>query len=84
MAIIKKITQPGNRIISSLDGRVRFEQGKNRIAITDSLSGGHLGQIDGEGFKAYDPSDDGKEKTRIGRLPDNSYTTAVANQGETI
>lgn len=84
MAIIKKITQPGNNIISSLDGKVRFEQGRNRIAVSDSLTGGHLGQIDGDGFKTYDPTDDGKEKTRSGRQPDNSYTTAAANQGESI
>jgi len=84
MAIITKITQPGNRIISSLDGKVRFEQGRNRIAVSDSATGGHLGQIDGDGFKTFDPTDGGKEKTRTGRLPDKSYTTAAANQGESI
>jgi hypothetical protein len=82
MAIVTKITQPGNQIISTLDGKVRIEAGRNRIVSTDAVSGGNLNVWDSQGIKTYD--DDANEIARNGRQPDDSVNVAVVNPGETI
>lgn len=35
MAIIKKITQPGNTLTGSLNGRLVFDQGRGTISVTE-------------------------------------------------
>lgn len=35
MAIIKKITQPGNAITGSLNGRIQLDEGRGKISITE-------------------------------------------------
>jgi len=81
MTIITKINQPGNSTISTLDGRVRLETGRNRLVSTDSETSKELNVIDGQGIKTLD---DGSEIARSGHLPDGSITHAVANPGHTI
>ena len=83
MSIITKITQPGNRVISTLDGKVRLEEGRNRIVASDSATGGDLNVLDSEGLKTFNPSSN-KEIVRNGRMPDDSYNAAFAPQGGDI
>lgn len=104
MAIIKKITQPGNNNISSLDGKVSFEQGDNRF-IARNVDGSAIGMgaipgtdqfgffalspdgavimsiVGTTGLSLFDYDDNGNERMRIGKQPDNSYNVVTAKQG---
>lgn len=45
MAIITKITQPGNNLTGSLDGRIVLDEGRGRISITEQ-SGQERSRLD--------------------------------------
>src|SRR5690606_9576086 len=70
MAIIKKITQPGNNLTGSLNGRIVLDEGRGRISVTDT-DGSERTRQDIEGFKTFDPVLG--EVVRNGLLPDNTY-----------
>lgn len=57
MAIITKITQPGNGQFSTLSGQIRIEQGSNRFVVQDVDSGAIIAfgrTPDGFGAAYYD------------------------------
>lgn len=78
MAIIKKITQPGDFQLSTLNGRVRLESG--RLATYDA-DGKVVTISDQEGLTTYDA--DGKVMLRSGTNPnDTKKITVIGRQGE--
>lgn len=70
MAIIKKITQPGNNLISTLGGQIQIDEGRGLMRIYDSVSATDLVVIDRTGFLFNDGTDRriklGSYATRVG------------------
>lgn len=50
MAIITKITQPGNNLISTLGGQIQIDEGRGTMRIYDSATANDLVIIDRTGF----------------------------------
>jgi len=82
MAVIKRVIHSGNKFTSTLNGKVRLEEARNRIVTNDEVTGNELNVIDGQGSKTYD--DSGSEIARSGRQPDGSYNTSVVTPGNSI
>lgn len=57
MAIIKKITQPGNNLISTLGGQIQIDEGRGLMRIYDSATANDLVVIDRTGFLFSDGTD---------------------------
>lgn len=57
MAIVKKITQPGNNLISTLGGQIQIDEGQGMMRIYDSTSQTDLVTIDRTGFLFSDGTD---------------------------
>lgn len=53
MAIVKKITQPGNNLTGSLNGRLVLDEGRGRFVVTDT-SGNERTVQDIDGFHLTD------------------------------
>lgn len=83
MAIIKKITQPGNNVISTLGGHIQIDEGRGRMVVRDSVTNSELNVVDVEGFKTFDAGNE-NEIIRIGNMPDGTYGITVAKPGESI
>lgn len=70
MAIITKITQPSNNIISTLDGSIQIDEGRGLMRIYDSQTATDLVLIDRTGFLFSDGTDRriklGSYATRVG------------------
>lgn len=66
MAIIKKITQPGNNIVGTLNGKIQIEEGSGRMVVRDATTNRELNVVDGDG---YTFSDDNERRLRIGNNP---------------
>lgn len=70
MAIITKITQPGNNLISTLGGQIQIDEGRGMMRIYDSTTGVNLVEIDRTGFLFSDGTDRriklGSYATRVG------------------
>lgn len=64
MAIIKKVTSPGNNILGTLDGRIVFDEGRGKIAITDQ-SGQERTRLDILGLTTI--RSDGTTANRVGQ-----------------
>lgn len=65
MAIIRKITEPGNALIGSLSGRIVLDEGRGRIVVTEK-SGIEKAVQDISGFHFFD--DNKVERSRLGEL----------------
>jgi hypothetical protein len=50
MAIIKKITQPGNNLISTLSGQIQIDEGQGLMRIYDPALGRNLLVLDKTGL----------------------------------
>jgi len=50
MAIITKITQPGNNLISTLNGQIQIDEGRGLMRIYDPETANDLVVIDRTGF----------------------------------
>lgn len=57
MAIVKKITQPGNNLISTLGGQIQIDEGRGMMRIYDSTTQNDLVIIDRTGFLFSDGTD---------------------------
>lgn len=57
MAIITKITQPGNNLISTLGGQIQIDEGRGMMRIYDSETANDLVVIDRTGFLFSDGTD---------------------------
>lgn len=57
MAIVKKITQPGNNLISTLGGQIQIDEGRGMMRIYDSSTQTDLVTIDRTGFLFSDGTD---------------------------
>lgn len=57
MAIVKKITQPGNNLISTLGGQIQIDEGRGMMRIYDSTTSNDLVVIDRTGFLFNDGTD---------------------------
>lgn len=70
MAFITKITQPGQNIISTLNGAIQIDEGLGLMRIYDSTTGVTLVNIDRTGFLFSDGVDRriklGSYATRVG------------------
>jgi len=70
MAIITKITQPGNNLISTLGGQIQIDEGRGMMRIYDSVTQNDLVVIDRTGFLFSDGVDRrikiGSFATRVG------------------
>ena len=53
MAIVTKITQPGNNLTGSLSGRIVLDEGRGRIVVTDQ-QGNEKTVQDTDGFHLTD------------------------------
>ena len=73
MAIVKKITQPGNNIISTLNGQIRIDEGRGRMVIYDPITQEEINVVDRSGYYLTD----GTVSTRInpGNIVQNDGTT---------
>lgn len=54
MNIITKITQPGNGLISTLNGDIRLDQGRGRMVISDPSTGEEINVVDRTGYYLTD------------------------------
>ena len=70
MAVITKITQPGNNLISTLGGQIQIDEGRGLMRIYDSTTGTDLVHIDRTGFLFSDGTD---RRIKLG-----SYASRVA------
>lgn len=61
MAIVKKITQPGNNIISTLGGQIQIDEGRGRLVIYDAVTQQEINVVDRTGYYLTD----GVVSTRI-------------------
>lgn len=70
MAIITKITQPGNNLISTLGGQIQIDEGRGLMRIYDSTTANDLVVVDRTGFLLNDGTDRriklGSYATRVG------------------
>lgn len=57
MAIITKITQPGNNLISTLGGQIQIDEGRGLMRIYDSTTANDFVVIDRTGFLFSDGTD---------------------------
>lgn len=73
MAIIKKITQPGNNIISTLNGQIRIDEGRGRMVIYDPVTQEEINVVDRTGYYLTD----GTVSTKInaGNIVQNDGST---------
>lgn len=68
MAIITKITQPGNVLTGSLDGRIVLDEGRGRISITEQ-SGQERTRLDLLGLTTI--RSNGEFANRVGQARDD-------------
>lgn len=61
MAIITKVIQPGNNLISTLGGQIRIEEGAGRLVIYDPATQSEINVVDRTGYYLTD----GVVSTRI-------------------
>lgn len=54
MAIVKKITQPGNNLISTLGGQIQIDEGRGRLVIYDSVTQQEINVVDRTGYYLTD------------------------------
>lgn len=68
MAIIKKITQPGNNLTGSLNGRIVLDEGRGKISITEQ-SGQERTRLDLLGLTTI--RTDGTYANRVGQAAED-------------
>lgn len=83
MAFIKKITQPGNAITGSLNGRIQLDEGRGRFVVTDT-SGVEKTVQDINGFHLF--RGPGEESQRYGFAyeQDDRDVAIIAKPGKTV
>lgn len=82
MAIIVNITQPGNNLTGSLDGRIVLDEGRGKISITEQ-SGQERTRLDLLGLTTIRSS--GEYSARYGQARDNNRDGAwVAKDNEDL
>lgn len=97
MAIITKITHPGQKTISTLDGKVRLELGSNRMVAGTTENGVVIGDdsltlrkdgtvyVDGSGGNIEVKDKNGGVKGRLGyRSSDGDGAIESAKPGGTV
>lgn len=82
MAIITKITQPGNNLTGSLNGRIVLDEGRGKISITEQ-SGQERSRLDLLGLTTI--RSNGTYANRMGQAKTNLRDgTWTANDGEDL
>lgn len=73
MAVVKKVTQPGNNIISTLNGQIRIDEGRGRMVIYDPVTQEEINVVDRTGYYLTD----GTVSTKInaGNIVQNDGST---------
>lgn len=78
MAIIKKITQPGNSSVSTLGGQIRIDEGAGTLAVRDSVTGQVVTQVDVNGLTNNDES--GRKLNQLGKQGLKTFNASNGNE----
>lgn len=97
MTVITKVTQPGQKVVSTLDGSVRLESGGNRLVAGSTENGVVIGgdsltltkdgtvYVDGSGGNIEVKDNGGGVKGRLGyRSSDGDGAVESAKPGGTV
>lgn len=83
MAIVKKITQPGNTITGSLNGRIQLDEGRGRFVVTDT-GGVEKTVQDTNGFHIFRGVNEESQRYGFANEQDGRDIAIIAKPGKTV